>query len=234
MKKRTIKFLGTSGIEFNKPIYNTANNWTLVEYSLSAPVRKTNVIAIPGRDGELDIAPALGDVTYEPRELRVILECSDGTRESRTNLINDITNMLTGRYCRIITPDDPEHFLQGYIDIEQDYNDTDHSRIIITSRVDPWRICINSIRYTLECSATQQKVIIKNKGGKKVVPLLSAWTEDGTQPNITVKCGAIYTHTFDTFGTDKPENLAMRYKDEFALTYYGSGYLEIMWQEASL
>ena len=236
IERRKLVFHGALPADYNKLIYDTDIHgpWTLNEWSLSAPVRQTNIVTIPGRDGEIDLAPALGDIRYEPRDFYAALECSDGTRDQRTALIEDLMNTLEGRCCQIILPDDPLHYIKGYIDVEVEYNDVNHARVLITSRVDPWRYALQRVDQIYEATAAEQVVIIKNMGGRKVVPRISAWTRNATMPNITIEVPGIYEHTFTTFDVVQPEELTMRYKDEFALTYSGTGFIEIMWTEASL
>lgn len=209
--------------------------WTLNECRLSPPVRQTNIIEIPGRDGVVDLAPALGDVKYEPREFSAALECSEGTRVNRTKLIEELTNKLAGQYCYMELPDDPMHYIEGYVDVEVEYNDINHARIILTSQVSPWRVRWDRVNFEVEASNETQSVIIKNRGGRKVVPQISAWTSDTSMPDITLTCSTrYYEHTFDSWGAIYPEELAMAYGDELVIEFSGSGHLEFNWKEASL
>lgn len=209
--------------------------WTLNECRLSSPVRQTNIIEIPGRDGAVDLAPALGDIKYEPREFYAALECSEGTRLHRSKLIEQTINKLMGQYFRIELPDDPAHYIEGYVDVEVEYNDINHARIILTSQVYPWRIRWDYANFQVEVSATEQSIIIKNRGGRKAVPRISAWTIDATMPNITLTCSTrFFSHTFETYESIVPDELAMAYGEELVLTCSGTGHLDLQWQEASL
>lgn len=209
--------------------------WTLNECRLSPPQRQTNIIEIPGRDGAVDLAPALGDIKYQPREFYAALECSEGTRDSRQELIERVINKLEGRYCQIFLPDDPMHYIEGYVDVEVEYNDINHARIILTSQVYPWRIRVDETDIVVAASASPQTLIIKNRGGRKVIPTISSWTYDGvTQPNITLTCGEWFEYTFTGYDVIYPEELAMSFEDELELTYSGTGCLEFRWKEASL
>ncbi len=209
--------------------------WTLTEQSLSAPERKTNIIDIPGRDGEMDIASALtsGEPRYKNRELELRFECSEGSKEQRTALIFDMTSRINGRYCQVILPDHPLQFLAGYMELQPDYNDPSHSSVIIRSSVAPYFTAINSTKFDLEAAATMESVIIRNGGGKKVVPAVSAYATAPDMPNITMRCGS-FTTTITDYATHFYDELAMRYDEAKAIRYMGSGHLVITWREAYL
>ena len=229
---RKIVFMSDSG---NHPvIYDTAYTgpWTLTGYGLSAPERVTNYVTVPGRDGELDLAYALtGEPVYKNRRLEISLENSDGNKTDRDALISDLLNKLDGRYVRVVLPDDEMHYLTGSVETDIRYSDVNHCALTLTVTAAPWREARYSKFYDLSASASEQTVIIKNEGGRRVIPALTAYA-DGSTPNITVTCGTWSAQP--TADAILPEALAMRYLDEKVLTYSGAGHLVIQWQEANL
>lgn len=216
-------------------LYDTAFNgpWTLTGYSLSSPEKVTNIVTIPGKDGELDLAYALtGEPTFKSRKLTISLENSDGLKADREALITDLYNRLEGKYLRIHLPDDETHYLSGSVHVNVLYSDTNHCALDIICTVDPYKEAVDEVFMDLTASSSDQIVILVNHGGRRVIPKISAYATGGATPSISVSCGTWSAQP--TADTIMPEALAMRYGEEKVLTYSGSGHLVIHWREADL
>ena len=202
-------------------------------YSLSTPERVTNYVSIPGRDGEIDLAYSLtGEPVFKSRKLTVALESSNGKRAYRESLLSDMLNRIEGRYLKIILPDDEMHYLNGSIHVTVKYSDTNHCAVEITAIVEPWREAVKPIYMDLTAKTAPQSVVIKNNGGRRVIPMVNAYAAGGLVPDITVTYGAWSAQP--TADTIMPEELALGYLEEKIVTYSGSGQLVIRWQEADL
>lgn len=170
MEKRTIK-IGS---------YNTAEHgWTMSSLLLSAPEQKTNYVEKSGGDGSWDLSTAQtgGIPRYKNRTLTVTLENSNGTREAREELINEMVNTLDGLEWKIVLPDRPEYYLFGRIHIEVNYSDLAHAMVTVTGTVEPWlykeRETIVELTAPITISTDAATFYLWNNGRKVVTPLLT-------------------------------------------------------------
>lgn len=209
--------------------------WTLAEQTLSPPERKTSIIDIPGRDGSIDLAQAIsnGEPRYKQRELSLRFECSVGSRNDRSELIYDFINRINGRYCQVTLPDKPLHVLEGYIDVQPEYNDENHAAVCVNASVAPYFVSKNWTRYDIETTGTMESVIIRNRGGKRVIPQISAYAIAPNMPSIMIRSGTLST-TLNDYSTHLFDELAMDYDQAHIIRYMGSGHLVITWREAFL
>lgn len=209
--------------------------WTFTAQILSVPERKTSIIDIPGRDGTIDLAQAIsnGEPRYKQRELSLRFECSVGCRDERTALIFDFINRINGRYCHITLPDKPLHYLEGYVDVQPEYNDENHAAVLVNASVAPYFVSKNWIHYDIDATGTMESIIIHNHGGKRVIPQISAYAIAPNMPNIMIRSGALST-TLNDYSTHLFDELAMDYDQAHIIRYMGSGHLVITWREAFL
>ena len=218
MQKRTM-ILGS---------YNTAEyGWTLGQWTLTDPEQKTNYVEKPGGDGSWDLSTALtnGIPRYNNRTLTVPLECSEGTREDREKLINDMVNTLDGLEWTIVLPDRPDQYLVGRLHVAVNYSDLAHAMVTVTGDVDPWLYSRRESIIELNADITPQVVYVRNNGRKAVVPTLTA---DGS---VVVTYGDIYTSV--TEKTSKWAGLLLT-PGTHELEYEGTGTLTITYREAVL
>ena len=97
--------IGTYDTDLNGP-------WTLASWELSRAEYRSEMVTVPGRDGDLDLSTALTDGAprYGSRTLTATLERSDGTRLEREAAINTMINWLDGWRVDIRLPDDDLHY----------------------------------------------------------------------------------------------------------------------------
>lgn len=170
MQKRTVLFGN----------YNTAEHgWTLSALLLSDPEQKTNYVEKTGGDGSWDLSTAQtgGIPRYKNRTLTATLECSQGTREDREVLINDMVNTLDGLEWQIVLPDRPDHYLVGRLHVAVDYSDLAHAMVTVTGDVEPWlysaRETIVELAAPTTISTDAATFYLWNNGRKVVNPLLT-------------------------------------------------------------
>ena len=213
--------------------YDTAaQGWTLSGLALSEPLIKTNFVAVPGADGDLDLSTALtaGEPYYGDREFSATLESSEGTRLEREQRINTMINKLDGWRHNIILPDDPTHYISGRVKVERLYNDTAHASVRVTATCDPWRYNNAETVVGLIATSTVQTVSLINMGRLSVVP------------NITVTGGSV-TLLFEAGGSERTWALTpgeyiladiFLKSGSAPLKYSGSGQITLTYREAVL
>jgi hypothetical protein len=187
MQKRTI-ILGS---------YNTAEHgWTLSALLLSDPEQKTNYVEKTGGDGSWDLSTAQteGIPRYKNRTLTATLECSNGTREDRELLINEMVNTLDGLEWKIVLPDRPDYYLFGRLHVAVNYSDLAHASVTVTGEVEPWlysaRETVVELDAPITISTEAATFYLWNHGRKVVTPLLTVngvarLTFNGVNTNLT-------------------------------------------------
>lgn len=222
MEKRKIIF-GT---------YDTAVDglWTLAAWSLSSAQHVTNYVAVPGRDGSLDLSTAItdGEPRYNDRTLTATLESSEGTRLEREARINVMTNWLDGWRMNIELPDDPDHYITGRLHIQKDYNDPAHAAVTVTAVCDPWRYNKQETLLQLQAGETTETAILPNYGRRTAVPVL---TIEGEAANVLLAIdGASWALGPGTY--QLPDLIVPQ--GGRIITYSGTGTLSFAYREASL
>lgn len=181
MEKRTVKF-GS---------YDTAAyGWTLTGYKLSDAEQKTNYVEKPGGDGSWDMSTTLTDgiPRYKDRSLTVTLECSEGTRADRQELISHMINLLDGLVWDTVLPDYPEYYVTGRLHVAVDQNSLAYAAITVTGTVAPWLYRIRDTVIELPTTVTVenggslsnlQEVPLSNSGRLAVVPRFTVTSNPG-------------------------------------------------------
>lgn len=159
--------------------YNTAaNGWTLTGCFLTDPEQKTQYVEKSGGDGSWDLSTVLTDgiPKYKDRSLTITLECSEGTREDREELIQEMVNQLDGLEWHIVLPDRPEHYLIGRLHVAVNYSDLAHAMVTVTSIVQPWfykaKETIVVLNAPITSSTDAATFYLWNRGRKVVTPRL--------------------------------------------------------------
>lgn len=159
--------------------YDTASHgWTLTGCVLSDPEQKTNYIEKSGGDGSWDLSTVLTDgiPRYKDRTLTITLENSQGTRDDREDIINEMVNTLDGFEWNIVLPDRPDFYLVGRLHIAVNYSDLAHAMVTVTAICEPWlyraRETIMELTAPITSSTDAATFYLWNHGRKVVCPVL--------------------------------------------------------------
>lgn len=121
--------------------YHTAldGHMTLSAFVVETPKHQEITQKVPGMDGVLDFSDAVsGRPTYSTRKLTASLESSYGRHIDRQQIFDDFVNRVTGRRCRIITPDHPDRYLIGRVQADFKFNRPTYGQIDIEAVCEPW------------------------------------------------------------------------------------------------
>lgn len=140
-------------IEGTATKYHSYDDWDLyvtnTDY-IKEPKQNTNYVAVPGRDGLLDLSDVVaGRPTYSGREIKIVLA---GHRNKRLwdDVISTFRNHINGKICRLVFDNDVTHFWRGRIDIKDfksalnygtftiDIPNADPYKYDVASSADPW------------------------------------------------------------------------------------------------
>lgn len=219
MTKRTILF----------GQYDTAGHgWTLAGWKLSDPDQKTKYVDKTGGDGAWDWSTVMTDglPRYKDRSLTVTLECSEGTRADREELISGMVNQLDGLEWEITLPDHPNHYLEGRLHVAENYSDLAHASVTVKGTCRPWLYKKKQTVVTLPPVTTDQTYNLTNAGRLALVPALNV-----SGGNVRLKyAGASIELSAGTY--EWPVLLLT--PGTHTITYQGTGTLTITYREAVL
>lgn len=183
--------------------YDTAaNGWTLTGWKLSAAEMKSHLVDKTGGDGSFDMTTALTDgiVRYKDRTFTATLECSEGDRLARRDLIRQMVLQLDGQQLQIVLPDDADKYLEGRAQVAVNYNDPAHASVTVTAVCRPWllRKTTESVSYTL--TGTVKAHQFNNPGQRVAVPEIkvTAGSDGIAEVNLSYT-GAHRSFTAGTF-----------------------------------
>lgn len=225
MEKRTL-LLGT----YDSAVYG----WTLASCVITKAQQVQTFVPVPGRYAPLDLStvPTDGQPYYDSASLDAVLECSEGDREHRQELISVLINYVDGRSLQIVHPDHPNHYLVGRIQATQEYSDPAHCAVRISAICEPWLYEVDETTITLVASATKKETTIEIHGRLAVVP------------TVTVTGEASLTFEGKTWALSKGEHILpdlfltpRELPDDPAahtLIYSGSGTISLSFREAVL
>lgn len=218
MQKRTVK-IGS---------YDTAQHgWTLNKFKLQDPALKENYVEKVGGDGSWNLTTTTtgGIPRYKNRSLEIRLECSEGDREHRENLINELVNTYDGLEWQIVPPDRPEHYLVGQLHVGVEFSDLAHAAVNITATCEPWYYKARESIVELTAAEAVRRAVIHNSGRRAVVPVISV------TGSIQLGFGVFTTQLTDGMYEWSPLLLTPGLNE---LEYSGNGTITITFREAVL
>ena len=126
----------TFTVEGTGSVYDTLDDWDMVLMSATVgdPTLRKHEVAIPGRDGALDLSESLGGAYYENRRIEMRFACVNRTLERFHLLASTIRNAIDGRTCRITFSSDLGYFWRGRPQVEVEWVGVEHS--VVTIRID--------------------------------------------------------------------------------------------------
>ena len=162
--------------------YDTAAQglWTLTTLEFPTPDPVTNMIQVPGRiTGPLDLSTVLtnGEPRYGSRNLRAVLESSEGNRAARQTRIDEMVNLLHGRRVNIVLPDYPDHYAVGCLTIRQLYNDLAHASVEVTGVCEPWLYASDETIVTANLTTAAFTTLRIPNARKPAVPTVKVTTD---------------------------------------------------------
>lgn len=161
------------GVYFNE--FHTNNDWGLILNSkkLDPPTPKVVKVSVDGRDGDLDLSEALtGEIRYENRGAEFTFLVTEGSQADREYMINNIINAIHGRTCKIVLPDDLEHYLLGRCSVSGVTNDKAYGSLSVSADCEPYRYSVNETKRTIDLTNIATEVALVNSGRKTVIPTL--------------------------------------------------------------
>lgn len=169
---------------------HTYRDWGLVctRIEIADPERKTYLVSVPGRDGDLDLSEALtGEVNYGNREIKMEFIRREKEFARWHVKYSDILDYCHGQQRRIILDSDRGYFYDGRMKAEtdKDFKGAEHFTIMVEaepyklerySGIEKWvwsDFCFEDgiIRNYLDLQVNGTMVLMIPGRRKKVVPV---------------------------------------------------------------
>jgi hypothetical protein len=87
-------------------------------------------------------------------------------------MINTIVNAIHGKTCKIILPDDLEHYLIGRCSVSDVTNDRAFGSFTVSADCDPFRYSVYETKRTIDLTNTPVAIALSNSGRKTIIPTL--------------------------------------------------------------
>ena len=146
----------------------------LDDLKIEEPERKSNIIDVPGADGELDLSNfPQGRPVYKNRRISFTLFKAVGEVELE-EIRTELRNAWHGQTVALILPNDPSHYFRGVISIgaASGYN---LGRIPVTMSAYPYKLKLNET--VVSKSVSGEAVLVLTNERRPVSPKVSTTAE---------------------------------------------------------
>lgn len=127
---------------------NTWDDWYLIPSSrpvISPPIERTNFVTVPGRDGTLDYSQTISKkAAFDNRtgKIEFYLE-NDMPGWDWETAYTTICETLKGKRVRMALEDNPAHYYEGLLWVNQYKSDKGHSKITLEYTLHPTMYTLN-------------------------------------------------------------------------------------------
>ena len=184
-------------IILNGESVHTGNDLGLVQEvkEIDKPDIQSYTVEVPGRNGLLNFTKGLtGKVVYSNRSMK-FQYFGSGSRAELLRL-DTVMSYYHGETVRIIDDDYPEHFYEGEISVESEFNGN-YITITLTVDAQPFRPKINRTVYSQKIAG--KTTIILNNESIDAVPTITVTAETSIKVNglsTTVSAGTYIAEDF--------------------------------------
>lgn len=110
----------------------------LVSQNIETPNPKTITVSINGRDGDLDLTEAFGEVKYNNRKLKFTFSCVEQLTDWEKRK-TQVADFLHGQKMKITTWSDPEFYYVGRCKVDEYNSSKSQGKIVISCDCEPYK-----------------------------------------------------------------------------------------------
>lgn len=201
----------------------------LTEADIGEPEVQTNYLAIPGRDGYLDLSTALdGETHYKGREIKLSFETSRRfAGKNWPDLLTQFCALLHGQSLRLCFDEDPDWYYTGRGTVTGFTRNGEKLTLKASVYCQPFRLRRQQTAVTADLTTTDTAIILINNG-RAVVPTISNTAETVLTwqgASIALSAG---THTVTSIRIPAGSSTLT------ARATSGTGTLTVRWNEVTL
>lgn len=132
------------GIEFEsintEEVKHTYIDFGLIleNQDIGTPSPKTTTVSINGRDGDLDLTEAFGEVKYNNRSLKFTFSCVEYLTDWERRK-TQVANFLHGQKMKITTWSDSEFYYVGRCKLDEYDSSKNQGKIVISCDCEPYK-----------------------------------------------------------------------------------------------
>lgn len=237
-------------IEGTATKYHSYDDWGLYVTNtnyIKEPKQNTNYVAIPGRDGLLDLSDVVtGRPTYSGREIKILL-AGHRNKVNWDSVLSTFRNNINGKICRLTFDNDKSYYWRGRIvikDFESALNlgtfevnipDADPYKYDVLSSAEPW--LWDPFNFETGVIVQAQAKVITGSGSVTVPS-----GHMPTCPNIVVsnKISGTFSLVYDgktyplSVGDNKIPSVMIGGSSAVTLNFTGSATVQIVYRGGSL
>lgn len=207
-------------IILNGESVHTGNDLGLVQEvkEIGKPDIQSYTVEVPGRNGLLNLTKGLtGKVVYSNRSMK-FQYFGSGSRAELLRL-DTVMSYYHGETVRIIDDDYPNHFYEGEVSVESEFN-SNYITITLTVDAQPFRLKIDRTVYSQEIAG--KTTIILDNESIDAVPTITVTAETSIKFNglsTTVSAGTYIAEDFtlhrgkNTFEVSGTGEIAFEYQE---------------------
>ena len=147
------------------------NDWGMIltNQVISPPVPQTNMVAVPMRDGSIDLTEALAeDIKYNDRTITLTFSVIDA-RNTWSAKVSEIQNYIHGKRLQIILDDDSSFYYNGRVAVNEWNSQKSVGKLVVECIVEPFKYDIISSAVDWEWDIFDFEEGIINETGALIV-----------------------------------------------------------------
>lgn len=196
-------------------------NLILAPFIIPPASVKTNYVDIPGGDGSVDLAEALGEVRYNDRECTFTF--SVFPYEDFEEKKKYISNILNGKRCKIVVDKDSDYYWDARCFVNEYASNKNLHKIAVKVIMAPYKLKV--AQTVVSVPAGEKVVRTLTNGRKTVIPTIT------TTAKATIVFGG-NTYSVDA-GTHVLLNIALKYGNN-QVTVTSTAPVKFTYQEGDL
>jgi hypothetical protein len=163
-----VKQIGING----KGTYGDFGLFLAPGLELSPAEPRIKSVAIPGKDGELDLTESLtNDIIYDNRTLDFELLFLQEDKKEQSYIYREFVAFCHGKRATLTLPDDDhDTYLTGRVKVGPLVEDKSIARAKVSADLEPWRYRKSQKEYILTVGTGSTTATIENEGRKLVHP----------------------------------------------------------------
>ena len=156
------------GVTFADKIH-TERDWglKLLSVYIPMPAPKTQLVDIPGGDGNIDLTEINGRPAYSDRQgVELVFDLMDGDYKIWFMKYSEFAKEVHGKKVKMILDDEPEHYYMVRLELDGEKTNPVYGQIVLSGTAEPFKYDLQSSGepWKWDTFNTNRTVLIKGAG----------------------------------------------------------------------